>query len=122
MAATRILIVDDIPQVREDLRTLLTLVGDIEVVGVAINGLDGVRQAKAICPDVVLMDLEMPVLDGYEATQQIKTFNPGCRIIVLTIHDEEEVRQKAIQSGVDAFIVKGAPVETLVQVISEKKE
>lgn len=122
MAATRILIVDDIPQVREDLRTLLTLVGDIEVVGVAINGLDGVRQAKAICPDVVLMDLEMPVLDGYEATQQIKTFNPGCRIIVLTIHDEEEVRQKAIQSGVDAFIVKGAPVETLVQIISEKKE
>ena len=122
MAATRILIVDDIPQVREDLRTLLTLVGDIEVVGVAINGLDGVRQAKAIRPDAVLMDLEMPVLDGYEATQQIKTFNPGCRIIVLTIHDEEEVRQKAIQSGVDAFIVKGAPVETLVQVISEKKE
>ena len=122
MAATRILIVDDIPQVREDLRTLLTLIGDIEIVGVAVNGLDGVRQADALRPEAVLMDLEMPVLDGYEATQQIKTLDPNCRIIALTIHDEEEARQKAAQAGVDAFIVKGAPVETLVRAISEKKE
>ena len=122
MKATRVLIVDDIPQVREDLRTLLTLVGGIEVVGVAINGLDGVRQAAAIRPEVVLMDLEMPVLDGYEATRQIKSLDPACRIITLTIHDEPQPRQKAIRSGADAFIVKGAPVETLVQAILEKKE
>jgi len=122
MAATQILIIDDIPQVREELRTLLTLAGDIEVVGEAINGLDGVRQAEALRPEVVLMDLEMPVLDGYEATRQIKTLDPNCRIIALTIHDEEEARQKAVQAGVDDFIVKGAPIETLVQAISEKKE
>ena len=122
MAATQILIIDDIPQVREELRTLLTLAGDIEVIGEAINGLDGVRQAEALRPEVVLMDLEMPVLDGYEATRQIKTLDPNCRIIALTIHDEEEARQKAVQAGVDDFIVKGAPIETLVQAISEKKE
>jgi DNA-binding NarL/FixJ family response regulator len=122
MAATRILIVDDIPQVREDLHTLLTLAGDIEVVGEAINGLDGVRQASAIRPEVVLMDLEMPVLDGYEATRQIKTLDPACRIVALTVHDDEEARQKASQAGVDDFIVKGAPLETLVNAITERKE
>ena len=122
MATTRILIVDDIPQVREDLRTLLTLAGDIEVVGVAMNGLDGVRQVDVIRPEVVLMDLEMPVLDGYEATRQIKTLDPACRIIALTVHDDEEARHKAIQAGVDDFIVKGAPLENLLQTILEKKE
>ena len=122
MASTRILIVDDIPQVREELSTLLTLAGDVEVVGVAINGLDGVRQVKAHQPEVVLMDLEMPVLDGYEATRQIKSLDPNCRIIALTIHDEEEARQKAIQAGVDDFIVKGAPLESIVQSILKEKE
>ena len=122
MTTTRLLIVDDIPQVREDLRTLLALAGDIEIAGVAINGLDGVRQAGAIQPEVVLMDLEMPVMDGYEATRQIKSQNPACRVIALTIHDYREAREKAAQAGVDAFIVKGAPVETLVQAISGKKE
>jgi len=122
MTTTRLLIVDDIPQVREDLRTLLALAGDIEIAGVAINGLDGVRQAGAIQPEVVLMDLEMPVMDGYEATRQIKSQNPACRVIALTIHDYREAREKAAQAGVDAYIVKGAPVETLVQAISGKKE
>lgn len=122
MTTTRILIVDDIPQVREDLRTLLTLAGDIEVVGEAINGLDGIRQASAFRPEVVLMDLEMPVLDGYEATRQIKTLDPACRIVALTVHDDEDAWQKAVQSGVDAFVVKGAPLENLVQIILEKEE
>ena len=120
--ATRILIVDDIPQVREDLRTLLPLAGDIEVVGTAINGLDAVRQTESLQPEVVLMDLEMPVMDGYEAARQIRTLNPECRIIVLTIHDFEETRQRAADAGADAFIVKGTPVETLVEVITKGKE
>jgi len=71
---------------------------------------------------VVLMDLEMPVLDGYEATRQIKTRFPLCRVIVLTMHDYESARLKAKQSGVDAFLVKGAPVETIVQTITKQKE
>ena len=121
MATTRILIVDDIPQVREDLRTLLPLAGEIEVVGAAINGLDAVRQAESLRPDVVLMDLEMPVMDGNEATRQIKTLGLDCRIVALTVHDDESSRQKAVQAGVDDFVIKGAPVEILVQAITKNE-
>jgi DNA-binding NarL/FixJ family response regulator len=122
MTATRVLIVDDIPQVREDLRTLLTLSGDIEIVGEAVDGREAILQADASRPEVILMDLEMPVLDGYEATRQIKAHDPACRVIALTVHGYEEARQKASQAGVDDFIVKGAPVKMLVQAITKNKE
>jgi DNA-binding NarL/FixJ family response regulator len=118
----RVLIVDDSLQVRQELCTLLPLAGDIEIVGEAADGLEAIPLAQALQPDVVLMDLEMPVLDGYEATRQIKTHYPSCRVIALTVHDYESARVKAHESGVDAFIVKGAPVETLLQAISEKEE
>jgi DNA-binding NarL/FixJ family response regulator len=118
----RVLIVDDSPQVRQELRTLLPLAGDIEIVGEAADGREAIRQVKALQPDVVVVDLEMPGLDGYEATRQIKTHYPSCRMIALTVHDYESARVKAHQSGADAFIVKGAPVEALLQAISEKEE
>jgi DNA-binding NarL/FixJ family response regulator len=114
----RVLIVDDSPQVRQELCTLLPLAGDIEIVGEAANGLEAVRLAQALQPEVVLMDLEMPVLDGYEATRQIKASFPACRVVALTVHGYEGARQKASQSGVDVFLVKGVSVETLVQAIS----
>ncbi len=122
MTGYRVLIVDDMAQVRQDLRTILPLAGEIEVVGEAANGLEAVSQAETLQPDVVLIDLEMPVLDGYEAARRIKTHRPACRVIALTVHGYEAARQKAIQAGVDGFIVKGAPVENLVQAISERKE
>jgi DNA-binding NarL/FixJ family response regulator len=68
------------------------------------------------------MDLEMPVLDGYEATRQIKASSPSCRVVALTVHGYEGARQKASQSGVDVFLVKGVSVETLVQAIAERRE
>jgi DNA-binding NarL/FixJ family response regulator len=122
MARLQVLIVDDSPQVRQELRTLLTLAGDIEIVGEATDGLEAVRLAEALQPDVVLMDLEMPVLDGYEAARQIKSRWPACRVVALTVHGYEAARQKASQSGVDVFLVKGVSVETLVQAISERRE
>ena len=118
--ARRVLIVDDSPQVRQELRTLLPLAGDIEIVGEAADGLEAVRLAEALQPEVVLMDLEMPVLDGYEATCQIKSRWPACRVVALTVHGYEAARQKASQSGVDVFLVKGVSVETLVQAISAR--
>jgi DNA-binding NarL/FixJ family response regulator len=118
----RILLVDDSAQVRQELRTLLSLVGDIEIVGEAADGREAIRLAQALQPDVVLMDLEMPVLDGYEATRQIKAGSPSCRVVALTVHGYEAARQKASQSGVDVFLVKGVSVETLVQAISERRE
>jgi len=120
--AQRVLIVDDSPQVRQELRTLLTLAGDIEIVGEAADGLEAIRLAEALQPEVILMDLEMPVMDGYEAARQIKSRWPACRVVALTVHGYEAARQKASQAGVDVFLVKGVSVETLVQAISRREE
>ena len=122
MANIRVLIVDDVSQVRQELRTMLTLSSDVEIVGEAANGLEAIRQAEALQPEVILMDLEMPVLDGYQATEQIKNQQPSRRIVALTVHGYEEARQRALQAGVDAFIVKGESLENLVQAILERKE
>ena len=119
----RILIVDDIIQVRQDLHTVLPLAGRnaglvIDVIGEAANGEEAIQKATALQPDVILMDLAMPVLDGFESARQIKNHDPSCRVIALTVHDYEAARQKAFQCGVDGFVVKGAPIEMLVQAIT----
>ncbi|MBI3151395.1 MAG: response regulator transcription factor [Chloroflexi bacterium] len=121
MTPTRILIVDDVEQVRRDLRTALSLTGELEIIGEAANGLEAVRLTESLQPDTVLMDLEMPVMDGYESMRQIKTRFPSCRVIALTVHDYESARAKAKRSGVDAFLVKGASVKTIVQTILKKE-
>lgn len=121
-AEMRIVIVDDVSEVRQELRTVLTLSCPVEVVGEAEDGLEAIEKVRALHPEIVLMDLEMPHLDGYQATQQIKAEYPACRVIALTIHGYEEARQRAFQAGVDAFIVKGEPVEYLIKAILEKKE
>lgn len=117
----RVLIVADSPQVRQELRTLLPLADDIEIVGEAADGRQAIHQAQALQPQVVLIDLEMPALDGYEATRQIKACYPACRVVALTMHGYEAARQKAMQAGVDAFLVKGTSVEALIQAISERR-
>ena len=116
----KLLIVDDVDEVRRDLSTLLSLSDEIEVIGEATNGSEAVRLTALLKPDVVLMDLEMPVMDGYESTQQIKSHFP-CKVIALSVHDYESAREKAFQSGVDAFLVKGASVKTIVQTILKKE-
>jgi DNA-binding NarL/FixJ family response regulator len=122
MTGLRVLIVDDAAKVRRELGNILPLVGDIEIVGEAANGREALCLVEALRPQVILMDLEMPLMDGYEATRQIKYCYPDCRVIALTVHAYQAARQKAVQAGVDSFIVKGAPVETLVQAIFEEKE
>ena len=117
MTAQRLMIVDDILQVRSDLHTLLELVGDIEIVGEAGNGEEAVLRAASLHPDVILMDLEMPLMNGYEATRRIKEQLPSCRVIALSVHSYPEARLRACQAGVDAFIVKGEPLASLMQEI-----
>ena len=117
MADIRVLIVDDVERVRQDLRTLLMLTGNIEIIGEACNGFEAIRLAEALRPQVVLMDLEMPVMDGYEAARQIKVLQPCCRVLALTIHAGEAERQQALQAGMADVIVKGAPLEMLLQAI-----
>lgn len=121
MANLRMLIVDDVAQVRQDLRLVLSLSCEAEIVGEAANGLEAIRLAASLRPEVILMDLEMPVLDGCQAARHIKKELPSCRIIALTVHGYDEARQRALQAGVDAFFVKGTPVKNLVQAIFERE-
>jgi DNA-binding NarL/FixJ family response regulator len=123
----RVLIADDRAQVRRELRTLLPLAGcaaglQIEPVGEAGNGQEAIQQAGALRPDVVLMDLEMPLLDGYAATSQIKALCPSIRVVALTVHDSPASRVKAHEAGADAFVGKGGPVEEIVQAIRSREE
>ena len=116
------MIVDDIHQVRQGLATVLKLAGSsagarIEIAGEACNGQQAIEQAQALQPDVVLMDLEMPVLDGYTATRQIKLAAPAIRIVALSIHSNPDLRQMALVAGADVFVEKGAPLEELIQAI-----
>lgn len=118
----RVLIVDDDPRVRQGLAIMLKLAAKnvmpkLEVLGEAQNGSEAIEKAQALHPDVVLMDLEMPILDGYEATRCIKSVQPSILIIVLTIHSDRTTRQKAVHAGADAFVEKGAPLEELLQAI-----
>lgn len=118
----RILIVDDVPQVRQGLAATLTLATKnekykIAVVGEAQNGIEAIEKVKAYTPDVVLMDLEMPISDGYRATHAIKLTNPSVFIVILSIHSDPASRQNAIKSGADAFVEKGAPLNQLLHAI-----
>ncbi len=125
MKSIRILIVDDLPEVRAGLATLLHLAtkkssSKVEVVGEAQNGREAVQQARDLRPDVILMDLEMPVLDGYEATRRIKAQQPEARVIILSIHASPEAEQRARAAGADSFIVKGTSYQTLLNIILRK--
>ena len=117
----RVLIVDDMPQVRQDLRLLLQLSNEVEVVGEAANGQEAIRQAGLLNPDVVVMDLEMPILDGLKATAQIVQMKLSKRVVVLSVHSEPEDIQKAKLAGADAFIQKGSSYSALMEAIQPKQ-
>jgi DNA-binding NarL/FixJ family response regulator len=116
-AKTRVLIADDVARVRQGLKEILGLAEDLEVVGEAVNGLEAVQLAEKLGPDIVLMDLEMPVMDGIEATWQIKHRHLAKGVVVLTIHSHNFVREQTAEVGADAFVEKGTAVETLLATI-----
>jgi DNA-binding NarL/FixJ family response regulator len=113
----RLLIVDDNSQVRQDLHLLLGMNDGLEIAGEAANGLEAVQQAVQLSPDVILLDLEMPVLDGYEAAQKLKNLNPASRVVALSVHSYAAARQKAARAGIDEFIEKGAPLDEILRKI-----
>ncbi len=122
MNSIRVLIVDDVPQVRQGLAIVLALASkstrpEIEVVGEAQNGSEAIEQARTLRPDVILMDLEMPALNGYEATRQIKAEHLTQRVIILSVHAGPEVQERARAAGADGFIIKGTGCEVLVNAI-----
>ncbi len=117
MKTTRILIVDDVPQVRRELRTLLPLLAAFDIVGEAKNGQEAIDLAAALQPDVIIMDVELPIMDGLAATRIIKKQRPHCRVVVLSIHSDETVRAEAKSAGADDFVDKGAPLAGLLKAI-----
>ncbi len=112
-----LLIVDDNEGVRNDLTSVLQMIDGIEIVGTAGNGREAVDQVKKVNPDVVLLDLEMPIMDGLKATQQIKSLGLGTRIIVFSLYPSEIIRQKVMLAGADRFVEKGVPVQELQNII-----
>lgn len=112
----RLVLADDHRTLREGLRLSLEDHG-FSVVGEAGNGVDAVRLAVEARPDVVLMDVTMPVLDGLEATRMIRQRAPESQVVVLTMHDEAEVKAKALQAGAAGYLVKDCPIDDVVAAI-----
>lgn len=112
MEKIKILIADDHPLIRNGLR--LTFSGSrYRIVGEAINGAEAVKSALKLKPDVVIMDIAMPELDGIQAAEKIREASPGMKIIILTLHQNVMYMRKAFKAGVMGFVVKGAEPEEL---------
>lgn len=118
MAETiRILVADDHPVVREGLVLMLGTQPDFDVIGQAATGKETVDQACALTPDVLLLDLEMPDMDGVSALQQIRIRCPDVHVLVFTAFDTDERIIKAVQAGAKGYLLKGAPRQELFNAI-----
>lgn len=113
--AVRVLIVDDQALMREGLQAVLDLEETIEVVGTAADGADALKQAERLRPDVILMDVRMPGLDGIAATRLLKERHARARVLVLTTYDDEESIDAALRAGASGYVLKDMPSDQLVR-------
>jgi two-component system, NarL family, response regulator YdfI len=113
----RVVIADDHPIVRTGLRLMLGMKEGIELIGEAADGVAAIHLVSSLQPDVVLMDLRMPAMDGWEAIERIRAEWPHIAIIVLTTYDEDELMLRSLQAGVRGYLLKESDLETVLQAI-----
>lgn len=117
MKKIRVLIADDHTLVRDGIRSMLTLVANVEVVGEATNGREAVEKTKQLAPDVVLMDLAMPIMSGLDAIRRIRREFPGTKVLALTQYDDSEYVVPVIEAGARGFVTKMAAFSELATAI-----
>lgn len=122
MSQISVLLVDDHSIVRQGLKALLTAESDINVIAEAQSGREAVQIVSRLRPEVVIMDLAMPLLNGWEATRQIIKAMPGARVIILSTYDTEEHIQQAIAAGAAAYLIKQTAAADLVKAIHEVRK
>jgi YesN/AraC family two-component response regulator len=115
MEQCNVVIVDDSATAREGLKALLSTFNHVEVIGEASNGREAIEKVRVHSPDVVLMDVHMPVMDGLEATRLIKRNWPECRVVILTVYSHR--LRDAMDAGADDFVGKGEPHDRLLEAI-----
>jgi DNA-binding NarL/FixJ family response regulator len=117
VTAIRVLVVDDHPVVRDGLVAILSTQPDFAIAGEAADGGAAVEAVAALAPDVVLMDLELPVLDGVDAIRRIREHAPDTAVIVLTAFDTDDRILSAVQAGAQGYLLKGAPREEIFRAV-----
>ncbi len=117
MSEIRIMVVDDQRLVREGIASLLEIQEDITVVGMATNGREAVDKAIELKPDVILMDVRMPVLDGIQATAELGESLPECQVLMLTTFNDDEYIVKSLQAGAYGYLLKDIPATDLAQAV-----
>jgi len=117
MDDVKVLIADDQRLVREGIASLLNIQEGISIVGMAVDGLDAVQQALELVPDVVLMDVQMPVMDGIAATKEIRQKLMDCQVLMLTTFDDDEYILKSLQAGASGYLLKDIPADDLAQAV-----
>lgn len=116
--SVRVVVADDQTVVREGLVLLLGLLPGIEVAGAAADGQQAIDLVAATCPDVILMDLRMPRMDGVEATRRIRAEHPGTQVVVLTTYSDDESVFTALRAGARGYLTKDADAESIAQAIA----
>ena len=117
MKKIRLMLVDDHDVVRAGLKSFLQTQEDFEVVAEASNGEEAIKQALAVRPDVILMDITMPTMDGMQATHQLRVLCPECFVLALTVHDDKQYFMQMLAEGASGYITKHAAADDLVAAI-----
>lgn len=117
MHMIKVLIVDDQEIIRQSLEFMLNSKVNIEVIGTAVDGRDAINKVRKLVPDVVLMDIRMPEMDGIESMKIIKEFCPTTKVIILTTFDDDEYIYESLKNGANGFLLKGVSLIELVKAI-----